>query len=438
MGAAVGVVVVAAAAALGGTGLLGDDGPVVAPELTAVVAADGVPPVDERIAAWRNRIEPGDGDIASRSYLARNLLARGQETGDLDSFLQARSTVREALAVRPDDAGLLALDAAVAHSLHEFADAEAVAEELVAGDPHDAQALAVLGDARLELGDLVGAEDAYLRLGAEAGPTAPVLARRSRLSWVRGDTAQAVALSEQAVVAAGRDGAGPAAMAFHQSLLAGYLVDSGHRDAAAAVAEAAVANAPSSPGAQATLGRVRASQGRLDDAAAAYEAAVAVVPSPEHLAALGDVYAALGRSDDAAEQYDTVDVIGQLAEEQRSVYDRGLVRFLADHGRDPERAVALARAELAVRRDAHGHDALAWALHAAGRADEADAAMADALALGIDEPRVWFHAGMIAAAVGDEDRARRALGRALELDDRFDPLQAPLAERTLRSLEGGT
>jgi hypothetical protein len=43
---------------------------------------------------------------------------------------------------------------------------------------------------------------------------------------------------------------------------------------------------------------------------------------------------------------------------------------------------------------------------------------------------------MISAALGDDDRARDELSRALELSPTFDPLQAPIARATLDDLGG--
>ena len=96
-----------------------------------------------------------------------------------------------------------------------------------------------------------------------------------------------------------------------------------------------------------------------------------------------------------------------------SVYDRQLVLFAADHDRGVRAAVEMARAELEVRADIYGFDALAWALFKAGRLDEAAAAADQALSLGTPDPRLAYHAGMIAAAREETERARELLTAAL-------------------------
>jgi Flp pilus assembly protein TadD len=108
--------------------------------------------------------------------------------------------------------------------------------------------------------------------------------------------------------------------------------------------------------------------------------------------------------------------------------------FWADHGTRTADAVVIARDELARRTDVYGHDALAWALLADGDAAAARAESDLALALGTRDARLLYHAGMISAALGDDDRARDELRAALDLNPHFDPLQAARAAETLEGL----
>ena len=67
----------------------------------------------------------------------------------------------------------------------------------------------------------------------------------------------------------------------------------------------------------------------------------------------------------------------------------------------------------------------------AGDVDEARAAIARALRLRTPDPRLLYHAGMIARAGGDQARKRELLARALALSPAFDPVHAPLARKAL-------
>ena len=130
----------------------------------------------------------------------------------------------------------------------------------------------------------------------------------------------------------------------------------------------------------------------------------------------------------------TVEAIAQLAGEAGSVYDRGLSLYLSDHGLDPDRAVTLARDELAVRADVYGHDTLAWALLNAGDAAGADTAMRSALTAGTRDARLWYHAGLIALANGRSSEAATSLGSALALGPALDPVARQRATDALATI----
>ena len=63
------------------------------------------------------------------------------------------------------------------------------------------------------------------------------------------------------------------------------------------------------------------------------------------------------------------------------------------------------------RSDIFTHDALAWALAAAGKTEAAQSHLERALAEGTEDARLFFHAAVIAAKSGREADARRCLLR---------------------------
>ena len=68
-------------------------------------------------------------------------------------------------------------------------------------------------------------------------------------------------------------------------------------------------------------------------------------------------------------------------------------------GEDLARALRPPGFEQVARKDIYGYDALAWALLANGRADEARAQMAEALALGTRDAKLLYHAAMVQAGL---------------------------------------
>ena len=93
--------------------------------------------------------------------------------------------------------------------------------------------------------------------------------------------------------------------------------------------------------------------------------------------------------------------------------------YLADHGYRPADAYAIARRELQVRDDVYAEDTLAWCAARAGQWDVARAAAAKALRFDTEDPRLHYHAGVIAEHFGDRTEAVRQYTRALALNPHF-------------------
>ena len=74
-------------------------------------------------------------------------------------------------------------------------------------------------------------------------------------------------------------------------------------------------------------------------------------------------------------------------------------------------------------------------MHAAGRDEEALAAIETALALGTRNASFYFHSGMIKLALGDTAGARADLTEAMAINPYFDPLDSVIATKTLETLK---
>ena len=103
-----------------------------------------------------------------------------------------------------------ALEGAVFVALHRFADARTLAAGVLAMKPDDPGALATLGDAAINMGDLSAARVAYAHLSRVA-PSAAAFVRTAQVDWLTGDTAGAIRDARAAVAAADEEGAEPGA-----------------------------------------------------------------------------------------------------------------------------------------------------------------------------------------------------------------------------------
>lgn len=377
----------------------------------------------------------GSPSAAGFSFLGQLELQRARLTGDVASYARAQRALERAVSLTPEDPEPQVLLAGVRYTTHDFVGALTLADSIY-GSERSLGALAVRGDAELELGRYDQAEADY-RLLAEAQPEAATsLVRLARLAYLRGRAAEAATLAARAERAATTEGAFGASRSWYAAYRGRLALDAGRYEEAVRLYRRAVEAAPDYHVAVAGLASARAAQGYLNDAIRLYERAVALVPEPGTLAALGDLYAVTGDERSASDRYATVEAIATLQAVNRRLYDRQLALFWADHDGDLDEALAIAERGLETRRDVYGYDLLAWVRFRLGEYAEAREASDRALAMGTPDARLWFHAGMISAALGDDERARDELSRALALHPRFDPLLAPVAADTLAGLGG--
>jgi len=293
-------------------------------------------------------------------------------------------------------------------------------------------ALGLSGDVYLETGRIDQARARYAQLdGLISSPA--VWSRLGRLAFLTGDPASAIRLVSRSANEALDEGLADA-VAFYRFQLAELYRQTAQLDKAAAQYRTAVEALPSYLPATVGLARTLEAQGQRAEAITLLERAVAQLPQPETVAMLGDLYALSGDARRAQQTYALVDRIAAVARATGSVYDRQLTIFDADHDRDIADAVARARQELEVRPDVYGYDALAWALFKSGDLKGAASAASHALSLGTPDPRIAYHAGMIAAAQGRVADARRLLTAAVTGAAMLPPAQVPVAEAALAAL----
>jgi tetratricopeptide (TPR) repeat protein len=393
---------------------------------------------DQVIQFYQARVARDPDDSLGFTRLGTAYIQKARDTGDVTYYDLAEKSLQRSLKLVPlgPPAGAATTWLAVVEfARHRFRDALATAERALAlgvGDPYP---YAIVGDAYLELGEYDKAALAYSHLQGLSGPLYPH-SRLAHLRFLEGDTEGAIAHMRRAV-AAGQSGAAGENVAWTHAQLGELLFQAGDLTGAEGAYQDALARHPGYHRAAAGLASVRAAQQRYADAVELYRKAINVIPLPEYAAALGDVYARTGRAADARQQYELVEFIGRLNALNKTIYNRELALFYADRDVKPREALELAERELQARRDIYTYDVLAWALYRNGRVPEAAAATAEALKLGTRDPRLYFHAGMIHKALGDTERARDYLGRALAVNPRFHPLQADVAGSTLAELERG-
>ena len=333
-----------------GAGVPAQDRPAVAGPITPVDAPVANAPgslaqIDRSIASWTGNLERNDRDFLAAGILATLYEARARLSGDVTDYARAGEAANRSLAIEPRQLDVRALHARVLLATHDFRRALDEAEALDRTAPGQPAILAIMADARLELGDVDAAEALYARIALLA-PGPAVTARLARVAFLRGDTTVAVREAAAAFMAAEAEAQDGPSLSWY-AYLAGVLnLASGSPEEAATWFDRALAAWPESHLALAGGARAAAALGDVDAAIAGYRAAIAIAPQPDALTALGDLLALRGDAGGAAEQYATVRAIGQLQGDGALVYNRQLALFELDHDGDAAAALILAEREL--------------------------------------------------------------------------------------------
>jgi tetratricopeptide (TPR) repeat protein len=158
----------------------------------------------------------------------------------------------------------------------------------------------------------------------------------------------------------------------------------------------------------------------LRRAAALYEQLLASAAQPPAEQALGDVYTVLGEPGQARAHHErALALYVESVRRGETQYFHHLAGYYADVTMDGAEAVRWARKDLELRSGYASHDALAWALFRSGEFERAKREIDLALAPGIRDAHVLFHAAMIAVAVGHSDEGRRLLREASTVNPQF-------------------
>jgi len=383
----------------------------------------------ERVAVARARVERLPGDWTAWTALGHAYLDTAGHGGDPALLDEADAAFERSLAERGEgNADALAGRSATAGARHEFTLARDLGERAVAADPYDAAARGVLADALLELGEYE-AGFAQVQRMLDLRPDVASYSRASYVFELRGDPDGARSAMERALALATTPDDAEFA-AFH---LADLASGHGDLDAAERYLDEGLRRAPGST--ELLLGRARVLAARGDEAgaSAAYRRVVEELPDADHHVEYGEFLESRGRVALAREHYTAADAATARATAAGVVPDVEVALHLADRGRAAE-ALAVAERQYAQRRSIDVEDAYAWALHAAGRHEEALEHVRAAQRLGTRDALVSYHRGMIEAALGLTPAARASLQEALELDPHFSARHAPIARQTLADL----
>lgn len=387
---------------------------------------------DGMIEAAQSAIQKNSKDPRGFNQLAAAFMQKGRESGDFSLNARAEKALEQSLKIAPDNYEAIKYKATLELTYHRFADALQTAQKAQQINPRDHEIYGALVDALVELGEY----DRAVETAQQMVDLRPDTASYSRISYLRslhGDRKGAIEAMKMAIEAANPRIVETAAWC--RVHLGDELMNDGNFAEAERQYDHALFIFPDYHAALAAKARARYAAGDTENAIALYKRAVERIPLPDYIAALGDLYARLGRTEEARQQYEQVEFIEKIGA-SGGTYSRQLALFWADHDMRLDEALSIAETERAARKDIYASDILAWTLYKKGRFEEAQKAIDEALRLNTRDPRILYHAGLVAAANGDSQKGADYLRQALDINPFFDVLQAEIAKRKLAELQG--
>ena len=332
-------------------------------------------------------------------------VAKARATCDQGFYKLAEQCAFALEVAQPKSPEAMLLRGHVLNSFHRFAEAETMARELVKQRvvPFD---YGLLGDALMEQGRVGDAVDAYQRM-IDLKPDLQSYSRVAYVRWLKGDLDGAIEIAQLTARASSPLDSESASWAVTRLGL--YYFQAGLLADAKAACEAALSYSVDYPAALLLKSRLLLSNEQIAEAVASAQRATDVNPLPEFQWTLADTLRLAGRPDDAAR------VEADLTRGGAQDDPRTLALFLATRGEQSDLAIELAQREFQSRADVFTHDALAWALAAAGRLEEARPHMEKALAEGTVDARLFLHAGVLEAKLGQTSSATSNLTKARAL-----------------------
>ena len=403
---------------------------------TAQPSSSPVKPSDTRLRAefWKQRSARSAHDPLARVQAGKALLQLARETGDHALNKDAERYFRAALELGSENPAALAALAFALNAQHRFRAAVEVAARARAIDPHDDTALAALGDAEFELGNLDAVRAAYRHL-LDDDRSLFALTRWANLELAEGNANGAIESLLEAAETGERRGLGAFEIARCLVLAGDLHFQRGRFRSAEPLYTRALTLWPNGYLTLEHLGELRAAQGALEESGSLYARVVEIAPQPDLLEAYSKVERALGhtrRADELLKQ--ALEGYRRSTDGGDPSYYRHLALLLADTGHAGE-SIAWARRDLELRPTAEAWAVLGWAQHQAGDHTAAERSMDTALASSaVLGPEWLYRAGMIYQRAGKSGRAEKMLRRAL--DERGAHPDAVSIRKALLQLKG--
>lgn len=390
---------------------------------------------DRTIDFFEKRVRESPGDQISAKLLAGQYMQRYRETQDVGDLSRAIAQARRSLRLQPQNNAAASEIAASGYTaLHAFATALQYERAAHADQPNDSNAPAQIASLEMEIGEYsAAARDLTIARHIKNSPT--VLAVQARYDELTGNPEAGRRLLQAAAQQTDEVADNPAqSRAWYHFRLGELAFSSGDVDEAKREEHLALSQFPSFAMAYRALARFCWATKEWQCALDAASKGANIIPEPETLGYQADAQRALGDIGGAKQTEQLIFAIERVGNAYH-INDRLLAVYYAEHAVRLDDAYRIARREVRTRgEEIYAQDTLAWCAAMDGKWDVARTSAQKATRYDTRDPRIQFHAGMIALHFGDRAQARRRLQNALDENQQFDPFYADRAREVLRAL----
>jgi tetratricopeptide (TPR) repeat protein len=386
----------------------------VAPMVCAQVPRNTATPAQQKISWAEAAIKAHPDHSQPYNDLAIAYAQRVRETADPGYYVQADTSLQKSFQITPDNLEGQKARLMILLGRGEFGQALDLAKALNKKTPDDVLLYGFIADAAIGLGDYSDAEEAAQWMLDMRPGNVPGLLRGAALRRLYGDARGAADFFTQAYQQMGPTQTEE--LAWTLTEMADLQLSIGDVDGADKLIRSALQQFPGYYSALEDLARVQTTRQHYSEAVDLLRQRNLKLPNGASRYALAQALERAGQVTQAASAYADFVAIARPLIHNNDNANEELISYYLGRGHDPAEALRIAQLQIAKRHDVNTLDAYAWALCGNGRYDEAKKQIGVALAVGVREARMFYHAGAIAAKLHDEASASRYLKQSVELN----------------------
>ncbi|BAY66573.1 tetratricopeptide TPR_2 repeat protein [Calothrix brevissima NIES-22] len=387
--------------------------------------------LQEEITFYQEKVRQNPDSALNLTALAQTYLKMAKATGESNWYLLAEQAAQRSLShLQFNNQGAIMVLARVAQARHDFTEAIRLSQEVLKQQSNNDNALAVLVTSNLAMGKLPQAKIAADTLVNKL-PTQGNLTLQALVLVAQGQDKAALETFKYALAAEEPGELGTSA--WTRVLLGQFYYKYGQLELAESLYKEALRILPRYPLALLHLAELETRKGNYQIAENFY---AQVLPKSQKSATIFD-HAVLrgkaklkqlqGKEVEANQLLNQAEIL--LRQENATGHSNGsfghrreLARLLLEKNnpQDTAEALSLMQAEINIRRDAQTLDTLAWALLRSGRLSAAQENIQAALQLGTKDAGIYYRAGIIAKALGNQQQALNYEKIAQNIDPTFN------------------